>query len=57
MQEEETGLTSSYDLLYNKYLERQYRKDRATIDKNNEIISLTPSITASFQLFASQLFL
>lgn len=35
MQEEETGLASSYDLLYSKYLERQYKRDRATIDKNN----------------------
>ena len=36
MEEEETSYVQDYNSLYQKYVERQYIKDRSAVFKNNQ---------------------
>ena len=57
--EDESVLISnaSYDQLYKKYLERQFRKDRSVIQNSNDLLAVTPSISSTFSMLSQQLFM
>jgi hypothetical protein len=48
---------ASYQQLYRKYLERQLKKDRLALQRSSEVIGVTPSVSACFQMLTPQLFL